>query len=64
MFACNAPTKSGRPVWFLVVEDERGLLQAMIRDTYERYGGLLHHREAFLLEGRVEYAPAKGSLFR
>jgi DNA polymerase III alpha subunit len=58
------PTKSGRPVWFLVVEDERGLLKATIfRDTYERYGNLLHHRGAFLLEGRVENAPAKGFSF-
>ena len=64
MFACNDPTKSGRPVRFLVVEDERGLLQATIfRDTYERYGDLLHHRGAFLLEGRVENAPTKGFSF-
>jgi hypothetical protein len=58
-----APRRVAGPSGSLV-EDERGLLQATIfRDTYERYGDVLHHRGAFLLEGRVEYAPAKGSLF-
>jgi error-prone DNA polymerase len=58
------PTKSGRPVWFLLVEDEWGLLQATIfRDVYDRYGDLLHHRGAFLLEGRVENTPEKGFSF-
>jgi error-prone DNA polymerase len=58
------PTKSGRPVWFLLVEDEWGLLQATIfRGVYERYGDLLHHRGAFLLEGRVENTPEKGFSF-
>jgi error-prone DNA polymerase len=58
------PTKSGRPVWFLLIEDEWGLLQATIfRSVYERYGDLLHHRGAFLLEGRVENTPKKGFSF-
>ena len=58
------PTKSGRPVWFLLIEDEQGLLQATIfRDVYERYGDLLHHRGAFLLEGRAENTPEKGFSF-
>jgi error-prone DNA polymerase len=58
------PTKSGNPVWFLVVEDELGLLQATIfRNVYERYGDLLHQRGAFLLEGRVENTPEKGFSF-
>jgi error-prone DNA polymerase len=58
------PTKSGRPVWFLLVEDEWGLLQATIfRKVYERYGDLLHHRGAFLLEGRAENTPEKGFSF-
>jgi error-prone DNA polymerase len=58
------PTKSGNPVWFLVVEDEWGLLQATIfRGVYERYGDLLHHKGAFLLEGRVENTPEKGFSF-
>jgi DNA-directed DNA polymerase III PolC len=58
------PTKSGRPVWFLVVEDEFGLLQATIfRSVYERFGDLLHHRGAFLLEGRVEQDRRKGFSF-
>jgi error-prone DNA polymerase len=58
------PTKSGRPVWFLLVEDELGLLQATIFEgVYERYGWLLHHRGAFLLEGTVEQNPDKGFSF-
>ena len=60
----SPPTKSGRPVYFLLIEDEQGLLQATIfRDIYERYGDLLHHRGAFLLEGRVEQTPDKGFSF-
>jgi len=58
------PTKSGHPVWFLLIEDEWGLLQATIfRHVYERYGDLLHHRGAFLLEGRIEQGPDKGFAF-
>jgi error-prone DNA polymerase len=58
------PTKSGRPVWFLLIEDEHGLLQATIfRPVYERFGDLLHHRGAFLLEGRVEQDRRKGFSF-
>jgi error-prone DNA polymerase len=58
------PTRSGKPVWFLLVEDERGLLQATIfRPIYKRYGDLLHHRGAFLLEGRVEQDRRRGSSF-
>jgi error-prone DNA polymerase len=58
------PTKSGRPVWFLLIEDEWGLLQATVfRSVYERYGDLLHQRGAFLLEGRVENSPRKGFSF-
>ncbi len=60
----SPPTKSGKPVWFLLIEDERGLLQATIfRPVYERYGDLLHHKGAFLLEGKVEQAPDKGFSF-
>ena len=58
------PTKSGTPVWFLVIEDEWGLLQATVfRSVYEGYGDLLHQRGAFLLEGRVENTPRKGFSF-
>ncbi len=60
----SPPTKSGRPVYFLLVEDVQGLLQATIfRLVYERFGDLLHHRGAFLLEGRVEQTPDKGFSF-
>lgn len=49
------PTRSGRPVYFLLIEDEAGLLQATIFErVYERYGHVLHESGAFLLEGRVE----------
>lgn len=58
------PTSSGRPVWFLVIEDEQGLLQATIFErVYERYGWLLHHRGALLLDGKVEQDPRRGSSF-
>lgn len=58
------PTKSGHPVYFLLIEDEWGLLQATVfRCTYERYGGLLHHGGAFLLEGRVEQSTRRGFSF-
>ena len=58
------PTKSARPVYFLLVEDEWGLLQATIfRPVYERYGELLHHEGAFLLEGVVEQDADRGFSF-
>lgn len=58
------PTKSGHPVWFLIIEDERGLLQATIfRSVYHRYGDLLHHRGSFLLDGRVEQDRRRGFSF-
>ena len=58
------PTKSGHPVWFLLIEDEHGLLQAtLFRSAYERHGHLLHHRGAFLLDGRVEQDRRRGFSF-
>ena len=58
------PTKSGVPVYFLVVEDEHGLLQTTIfRSVYERCGKLLHREGAFLLEGRVEHTDDRGFAF-
>ncbi len=60
----SPPTKSGHPVYFLVVEDEAGLLQTTIfRSVYERFGHLLHREGAFLLEGRVERTDARGFAF-
>ena len=58
------PTKSGRPVYFLLIEDEWGLLQATIFErVYARYGHLLHHEGAFLLEGVVEQDIRRGFSF-
>ncbi len=58
------PTRSGRPVYFLLVEDEWGLLQCTIfSKTYERYGHILHRSGSFLLEGRVELDPRRGHSF-
>jgi error-prone DNA polymerase len=58
------PTKSGHPVYFLLIEDEQGLLQATIfRPVYVKYGDVLHHRGAFLLEGRVEQDRRRGFSF-
>ena len=46
------------------LEDEWGLLQTTIfRSVYERYGDLLHHKGAFLLEGKVENTTKKGFSF-
>ena len=58
------PTKSGRPVYFLMIEDQYGLLQTTIfRPTYERYGHILHQKSAYLLEGRVEQDNRRGFSF-
>ncbi len=60
----HPPTKSGAPVWFLLIEDEHGLLQAtLFRRAYRRYGDLLHHGGAFLLEGRAEQSTRRGFSF-
>jgi error-prone DNA polymerase len=51
-------------VYFLLVEDEWGLLQATIFwPVYERYGELLHHEGAFLLEGVIEQDADRGFSF-
>ena len=58
------PTRSGRPVYFLMIEDEVGLLQTtMFRPTYERFGHILHQKSAYLLEGRVEQDDRRGFSF-
>ncbi|MDQ3922521.1 MAG: DNA polymerase III subunit alpha [Actinomycetota bacterium] len=58
------PTRSGRTVYFLLVEDEAGLLQATIFEgVYKRYGHVLHQSGAFLLEGRVEQDYRRGFSF-
>ncbi|MGH3147317.1 MAG: hypothetical protein ACRDTR_16080, partial [Rubrobacter sp.] len=60
----SPPTKSGYPIYFLLVEDEWGLLQATIfRSVYERHGHVLHREGAFLLDGRVEQTIEKGFAF-
>jgi error-prone DNA polymerase len=58
------PTRSGRPVYFLLIEDEAGLVQATIFEgVYKRYGHVLHQRGAFLLEGKVEQDHRRGFSF-
>ena len=60
----SPPTKSGHRIYFLLIEDEWGLLQATIfRSVYERCGDILHHEGAFLLEGRVEQTIERGFSF-
>lgn len=60
----SPPTKSGHRVYFLLIEDEWGLLQATIfRPVYERCGDILHREGAFLLDGRVEQTAARGFAF-
>jgi error-prone DNA polymerase len=61
----SPPTRSGRPVWFLLIEDERGLLQTTIFEgVYRHRGGHLLYREAaFLLEGTVEQDERRGFSF-
>jgi error-prone DNA polymerase len=51
-------------VYFLMIEDEWGLLQATIFErVYARYGHLLHQEGAFLLEGVVERDSRRGFSF-
>jgi DNA polymerase III alpha subunit len=51
-------------VYFLLIEDERGLLQCTIfSKTYDKYGHVLHHSGAFLLEGQVEVDRWRGHSF-
>jgi error-prone DNA polymerase len=58
------PTRSGRPVYFLLIEDEAGLLQATIFEgVYKRCGHVLHQKGAFLLEGKVEQDRRRGFSF-
>jgi DNA polymerase III alpha subunit len=58
------PTKSGKPVYFLLIEDERGLLQATIFErVYARCDHLLHREGAFLVEGMVEQDNRRGFSF-
>jgi DNA polymerase III alpha subunit len=60
----SPPTRSSHRVYFLLIEDEWGLLQATIfRSVYERCGDILHREGAFLLDGRVEQTAAKGFAF-
>lgn len=58
------PTRSGTPVWFLLLEDEFGLLQLTIFEAvYERYGHVVHREAALLVEGRVEQDARRGFSF-
>ena len=58
------PTRSGRPVYFLLIEDEAGLLQATIFErVYRKWGHVLHESGAYLLDGRVEQDRRRGWSF-
>ena len=60
----SPPTKSGNSVYFLLIEDGSGLLQATIfSGTYRRYGHHLYRAAAFLLDGRVEQDARRGFSF-
>ena len=51
-------------MYFLMVEDESGLLQTTIfRPVYERFGHILHQKRAYLLEGRVGQDGRRGFSF-
>lgn len=52
------------PVYFLLIEDEWGLLQCTIFEKlYRDSGSLLYQTGAFLLDGRVEQHPRRGFSF-
>jgi error-prone DNA polymerase len=60
----SPPTKSGKAVYFLLLEDETGLLQATIfSDVHQRYGHHLYRSASFLLEGVVEQDDERGFSF-
>jgi error-prone DNA polymerase len=60
----SPPTKSGKAVYFLLLEDETGLLQATIfSDVHQRYGYHLYRATSFLLEGIVEQDNKRGFSF-
>ncbi len=60
----SPPTKSGKSVHFLLLEDETGLLQATIfSDVHQRYGHHLYRAASFLLEGVVEQDERRGFSF-
>lgn len=54
----------GRPVNFLLVEDETGLLQCtLFAGAFSRCGHLIYRAGAFLLEGKVEQDERRGFSF-
>ncbi|MGQ9699323.1 MAG: OB-fold nucleic acid binding domain-containing protein, partial [Armatimonadota bacterium] len=49
------PTRSGRVVVFLSLEDETGLADITVfEDVYQRYGNLIYSRPALIVEGVVD----------
>ena len=49
------PTRSGRTVIFLALEDETGLIDVTIfEDVYHRYGGQIFSSGLLLVEGKVQ----------
>jgi error-prone DNA polymerase len=58
------PTRSGKIVHFLLIEDESGLLQSTIFEgCYRRYGHVLYETGTYLLEGWVEQDARRGFSF-
>lgn len=59
------PAKPGnRPVNFLLVEDETGLLQCILfAEAFSRCGHLIYRAGAFLLEGTIEQDRRRGFSF-
>jgi len=57
------PTRSGRVVVFLSLEDEAGLADITVfEDVYQRYGNLIYSRPALIVEGVVERRGSRPSV--
>jgi error-prone DNA polymerase len=66
LFEClqSPATRSGRPVWFLVLEDASGMLQVtFFGDLHSRDGHVIYETSVYLVEGRVERDPKRGFAF-
>jgi error-prone DNA polymerase len=60
----SPPTKSGKSIYYLLLEDESGLIQATtFSDVHQRDGHHLYRATSFLLEGVVEQDDRRGFSF-